>query len=114
MYQSYSVNNMPKPVSPHGPEPKRRHEEPRSRHDEPRARCEDPRREPKRQPPPVPIEPKPERRNGIELPFLGRLHTDDIILLAVILLLLSEDCDDKLLLLALAYVFFSDYFDGKK
>lgn len=104
MYQSYSVSNMPKPVNTHSHEPKRQHEPPAPRHTKPR--------EPERQPQHMPAVPRPEKKKGLEIPFLGRLQTDDIILLAVILLLLSDDCDDKLLLLALAYVFFSDYFDG--
>lgn len=44
------------------------------------------------------------KNNGI---FAG-LEADDIILLAVIFMLLSDGCDDKLLLLAIAYVFISD------
>ncbi len=39
--------------------------------------------------------------------ILGNFEVDDIILLAIILILLADDCDDKLLLLALAFVFIS-------
>lgn len=35
----------------------------------------------------------------------GKLETDDIILAVVALMLFTNDCDDKLLLLALAFVF---------
>lgn len=38
------------------------------------------------------------------------LKSDDLILILVVLMLLLNECDDKLLLLALAYVFFSEYF----
>lgn len=40
--------------------------------------------------------------------IIAGLESDDIILLAVIFMLLSDGCDDKLLLLAIAYVFISD------
>lgn len=91
MHQSYSYNNMPKPVNTV------KHSVPQSgkRSSEP------------------PGKPEQQKNNDTILPFLARIKTDDIILLAVIVLLLSEDCDDKLLLLALAYIFFSDYFDKK-
>ncbi len=39
--------------------------------------------------------------------FLGRFETDDLILLIVIFVLLADDCDDTLLLLALAFIFFN-------
>lgn len=97
MYRSYSYNNMPKPVNM------------TSRKDEPPAKS--------------PEKPKPKQTECAAAgpaecpmtaqstpPVIGRLHTDDIVLLIVIALLLLNDCDDKLLLLALAYVFFSDYF----
>ena len=38
------------------------------------------------------------------------LRTDDIILIIVFAVLLINDCDDKLLLMALAYIFLSDFF----
>ena len=41
---------------------------------------------------------------------LQKLETDDLILIAVVAILLMNNCDDKLLLLAIAFVFFSDYF----
>ncbi len=43
--------------------------------------------------------------------LFGKFETDDIILAIVIVMLLANDCDDKLLLLALAFVFFTG-FDG--
>lgn len=39
--------------------------------------------------------------------FLGRFETDDLILLIVIFVLLADECDDTLLLLALAFIFFN-------
>ena len=39
--------------------------------------------------------------------ILGKLETDDIILIAIILILLYDECDDKLLLAAIAFVFIS-------
>lgn len=39
--------------------------------------------------------------------FLGNLELDDIILLGVIIILLADDCDDKLLLVAIAAIFVS-------
>lgn len=43
--------------------------------------------------------------------LFGLFDNDDIILAIVIIILLGNDCDDKLLLLALAFIFFSG-FDG--
>ena len=43
-------------------------------------------------------------------PSRTKLKTDDLILIIVITVLLFNDCDDKLLLMALAYVFFTDCF----
>lgn len=43
-------------------------------------------------------------QNGL----LGNLKTDDIILLIVLYILFQDECDDKLLILALAFVFISD------
>ena len=47
--------------------------------------------------------PKPKEEKGI----LSKLETDDIILIAIALLLLADDCDDKMLLIAIAFVFIS-------
>ena len=43
--------------------------------------------------------------------LLFGLKTDDLILIAIICALLINRCEDKLLLLALAYIFFSDYYN---
>lgn len=46
---------------------------------------------------------------GKEKKFLGRFENDDIILAAVLIMLFANDCDDKLLLLAIAFVFISGF-----
>ena len=38
---------------------------------------------------------------------LGRFETDDIILIVIAVILLADDCDDKLLILALGFIFLS-------
>ena len=47
-----------------------------------------------------------------EAPILPSLKSDDLLLLLVIFVLIFNECNDKLLLLALLYIFFSDYFNG--
>ena len=42
--------------------------------------------------------------------ILSGLGTDDLILIVVALVLLIDDCDDKLLLIALAFIFLSEWF----
>ena len=42
-----------------------------------------------------------------EKSFFSKLETDDIILIAIALLLLADDCDDKMLLIAIAFIFIS-------
>lgn len=42
--------------------------------------------------------------------LLPGLDNDDIILLVVFFILIMDNCEDRLLLLALAFIFFSDYF----
>ena len=73
-------------------------------------------------PEPLPVKPKPLQKpaqdqkissgasqdNSLKKIF-GGMELDDIILLAVIFMLISNDCDDKLLLIALAYVFIAGY-----
>ena len=82
MYRSYSVNNMPQPVV-----------------------------EPEHRPLPPPTkEPVKKEQKKEELFPLSGLKSDDLILLIVIALLIFNECNDKLLLLALIYIFFSDYF----
>ncbi len=96
MYRTYSYNDMPEPV--------RRHRE----------ECPAP-------PPPSPVPEKREnkcesgkyknnRKDGHSGGIFDNFETDDIILLVVALALLLDDCDDKLLLLALAFIFFSEWF----
>lgn len=41
--------------------------------------------------------------------LFGGIESDDIILAVVVVMLLANDCDDKLLLLALAFVFFTGF-----
>lgn len=87
MYRSYSVNNMPTPVS-HKSERKPeaiKKEEPNL---------------------PKPHHEDPPKKGG----FLDNLQSDDIILLVVILMLMMDNCDDKLLLAALGIVFAADMF----
>ncbi len=52
------------------------------------------------------IAPKQNLQNKL---FSG-LDNDDIILLVVFFILIMDNCEDRLLLLALAFIFFSDYF----
>lgn len=89
MYRSYSVSNMPKPID-YIPEKRQEH------------KSEPPRREP-----PKP-RPRPKEKGIGNL--LENLQSDDIILLIVILILLMDDCEDKMLLAALGFIFFSDMF----
>lgn len=42
-----------------------------------------------------------------EKKFLANFENDDIILVAVLIMLFANDCDDKLLLLTIAFVFIS-------
>ena len=82
MYHSYSVSNMPEPINASPPV----HAKPEKKDSAP----------------------KPEKKET--LPFLSGLKSDDLLLLLVIAVLIFNECDDKLLLLALVYIFFSDYF----
>ncbi len=56
-------------------------------------------------PAPIPYREKP--KNG---GLLENIKTDDIILIIVVLALILDDCDDKLLLAALGFIFLSDFF----
>ena len=78
MYRSYSMNDMPQPVSRTS-------------------------QVPEAIPVPKPVQEKKE-------PIRPSLKTDDIILIMVIAVLLLNGCDDKLLLMALAYIFLADFF----
>lgn len=88
MYRSYSVSNMPTPITypPHREEKPEKKEHKEHIEKKPVKQCQ-------------------ENRGGL----LGNLQTDDIILLIVVLVLLIDDCDDKLLLAALGFVFLSDF-----
>lgn len=63
-----------------------------------------------KKPPPVPAPPKKEQNlpaiteNG---KLFGKFELDDVILITVALLLFADDCDDTLLMLAIAFVFIS-------
>lgn len=83
MYRSYSINDMPQPMKSYAP-----------------ARASDCASGESG------IQPKHEEKRG----FLDNLKTDDIILIVVVLLLLIDDCDDKILLLALGFIFLTDMF----
>lgn len=91
MYRSYSVSNMPTPI-PY--EPKR--ETPR------RDVCEPEKNVKKR----ADLSVKNAKKGG----FFDEIKADDIILIIVVLALLLDDCDDKLLVAALGFVFISDFF----
>ena len=79
MYKSYHYNDMPKPVNTS-------------------KEC---------------ISPKPasnchnQGNNNFFSNIFGDLKNDDIILLVIIFVLLIDDCEDKLLLIALGFIFLS-------
>ena len=66
-------------------------------------------------PPPPEKKPVPVHSDNVEEKIgllqngkvLGRFETDDIILIVIAIILLADDCDDKLLILALGFVFLS-------
>lgn len=58
--------------------------------------------------PEPPVHNKPaEEKMGIvqDGKILGKFEIDDVILVVVAIILLADDCDDKLLLLALGFIF---------
>ncbi len=57
---------------------------------------------------PPKAEPKPLKKEQ-PTPLSG-LKSDDFLLILIIFILIFNECDDRLLLLALLYIFFSDYF----
>lgn len=63
-------------------------------------------------PKPIEIPKKTQKKEEPQLPL--NLKSDDLILLLVIVMLIFNECDDKFLLLALIYIFFSDYFNGRE
>lgn len=96
MYRSYSYNSMPEPVNTHTSKENLH----TSQND-----CSG---EKNATPPPISSSTHSENSKPAELPF--GLEKDDIILLIVIAILILNECDDTILLLALAYIFFADYF----
>lgn len=93
MYRTYSYNDMPVPVQRRNddmrkpmPPPKK---ELQCKENKIEKRCE-----------------KQDKNGG----FLSGIATDDLILIVVALVLLIDDCDDKLLLIALAFIFLSEWF----
>lgn len=66
-------------------------------------------------PPPTEKKPVPVHSDNVEEKIgflqngkvLGRFEIDDIILIVIAIILLADDCDDKLLILALGFVFLS-------
>lgn len=98
MYRTYSYNNMPEPIRHYKEE------------------------KPVKEPVPAP-KPEPEKeekkvcrtdgckdKDGFLPGILDNFEADDFILIIVIFALLADDCDDKLLILALAFIFFSELF----
>lgn len=81
MYRSYSYNDMPKPITHKKSEV--------TEHPAKREVCEK----------------KNEKKDNL---IFGNFETDDIILLIVIFALLLEDCEDKLLIAALGFIFVSE------
>lgn len=57
--------------------------------------------------PEPPVHKNVEEKMGImqDGKILGKFETDDVILIVVAIILLADDCDDKLLLLALGFIF---------
>ena len=88
MYRSYSYNDMPKPIMHTYEEKPQKKECKEEKHD--KEICK-----------------KEEKHNGI----LANLETDDLILLIVILALVIDDCDDKILLIALGFIFICQFLD---
>ena len=86
MYRSYSINDMPQMVKRETPKNKEQVSPVSNLHNK-----------------------TIEEATGIikDGKFLGKFELDDIILIAIIVMLLTNDCDDKLLLLAIGFVFIS-------
>lgn len=62
---------------------------------------------------PVPAEPQKKETaltQNQDKGIFQNLKNDDLILLAVFFILIMDNCEDRLLLLAIAFIFFSDYF----
>lgn len=93
MYRSYSYNSMPQPINTHCEETVKE-----------RPHCSD-----SKSPEPHNELLKNTEQKGSNLPF--GLEKDDLILIIIIAILIFNDCNDTLLLLALAYIFFADNFN---
>ena len=91
MYRSYSYNNMPEPVKYHPPT---RSLENNSK-----------------------VSKSTVRQHTVKeqrtQKALGNLQNDDIILIIIAAILIINGCDDKLLIIALAYIFLSGYTEGR-
>ena len=92
MYRSYSYNDMPKPIM-----------NPKTYTSPRKIECDEKKEETKK----CDIKKKEDKNETI----LGNLQVDDIILLVVILALILDDCEDKLLIGVLGFVFLSQFFD---
>ena len=87
MYRSYSYNNMPQPITHHQENTGEIKKKPHEMQEKPKHR-----------------ELKKEDKGS----FLDNIQADDIILIMVVIALLLDDCDDKLLIAALGFIFLSD------
>ncbi|MCD8390670.1 MAG: hypothetical protein LUD03_02375 [Firmicutes bacterium] len=129
MYRTYSVNDMPQPIERRNRgerAQKPRNEEKREELGEElyeEHRCEEKSE--------IPIvgaevcdeihnnelecealcEPESEHERSNINKLLANIKLDDIIIFAVIVILLMDECDDKLLILALGFILFADFFD---
>ncbi|MDD6762918.1 MAG: hypothetical protein PUD92_04700 [Clostridiales bacterium] len=107
MYKSYSYNNMPQPINTFGnasAESKKGSVLPELSVSPP------PKPTPAVQTDPIPVS-VIDNDSENNRTIIGKLKADDMIILIVVALLLLNDCDDKLLLVSLAFIFFSDYFN---
>lgn len=97
MYKTYSYNDMPVRVSRRSESTSEKRSSPKNEQ-----KCEPPKKSE------VSCHPEKEDKKGAG--FLENIETDDLILIIVALVLLMDGCDDKLLLLAIAFIFFSEFF----
>lgn len=90
MYRSYSCSNMPEPVRTRVPE---------------RQSGRTPQKKDYR-------DAQPAKQSKQRSSALSKLQNDDIILIIIVAILLINGCEDKLLIIALAYIFLSGYGDN--
>lgn len=101
MYRTYSVNDMPQPIKRRSEyKPK---EPPLS--EERTEKCSKPENESDLG---CVTECAPEAE-CIKSGLLSNLKIDDLIIFAVIVMLVMDSCDDKLLIIALGFILFSDF-----